>query len=152
MKRIHNFIEKIVSSQYFKRTYILRYKAKNPDDRIFLENLYEKRKNIVSKEMDNEINTINKLKESYEFKVFEHGKMVEFYKKNPLASDFVKFCEFEQLQRKEMWTSKYFPFFIPPFITYKEYIWTRFRYLLLIATGVIFFKIGFHYGIKDSTM
>ena len=47
MKRIHNFIEKIVSSQYFKRTYILRYKAKNPDDRIFLENLYEKRKNIV---------------------------------------------------------------------------------------------------------
>ena len=42
MKRLHNFIEKIVNSLYYKRTYILRYKAKNPDDRVFLEDLYEK--------------------------------------------------------------------------------------------------------------
>ena len=102
--------------------------------------------------MNNEINTINKLKGSYDYKIFEHGKMVEFYKKNNLSSDFLKFCEFKQLEQKEMWTSKYFPLFIPPFITHKEYKWTRLRYLLLIAISVLFFKIGFHYGIKDSTL
>ena len=49
MKRINNFIEKIVNSLYYKRTYIFKYKAKNPDDRVFLEELYDKRKKIVKK-------------------------------------------------------------------------------------------------------
>jgi len=152
MKRINNFIEKIVNSLYYKRTYIFKYKAKNPDDRVFLEELYDKRKKIVNKDMENELNAINKMRESYEYKIYEHGKMVEFYHKNPLASDLVKFCDFKQLEKKEMWTSKYFPIFIPPFLTHKDYHWNKFRLILLIVIGVVFFKLGFHYGVKDSIL
>jgi hypothetical protein len=152
MKRINNFIEKIVNSLYYRRTYILKYKAKNPDERVFFEELFSKRKNIVNKDMENELNAINKTRESYEYKIYEHSKMVEFYHKNPLASDMVKFCDFKQLEKKDMWTSKYFPIFIPPFLTHKDYIWNKFRLLLLIVIGVIFFKLGFHYGVKDSIL
>ena len=152
MKLTHRLIEKIVNSLYYKRLFILRFKAKSPDDRIFIEDLYAKRKKIVSSEMDQEVNAIRKLKDSYEYKIYEHNKMFEFYQKNNLSSDFVKFCKFEQLERKDMWASKYFPIFIPLFVTHRDFSWNKFKIILLLFTGIISFKIGFHNGIKDSAL
>jgi hypothetical protein len=78
--------------------------------------------------------------------------MIEFYQKNPSAQHLLKHCEFKHLVEKERWTSKYFPFYIPPYEFYSEYSWNYWKYFLAIVIGIMFFKIGFHYGLRDSIL
>jgi hypothetical protein len=147
---LKSIYESIVESLRFSTRIRRLRKFRNPEDRQFMEDFLSKRKKIIEKNIQEEQKKINQLKDTYEYKVYNHYKKNEFHSSKKFASDFLKFCNFEIFNKKEKWTNSFF--FIRPYSSPKDYEWTKFKKFSLIFLMMIMFKVGFSFGFKDSLL
>ena len=140
--------EAIVESLRFSTRIRRLKKFRNPEDRQFMEDFLAKRKKIVENNMQEEQKKIKNLKDTYEYKVYNHFKKNEFHSNKKYASDFLKYCNFDIFYLKEKWTNSFF--YLRSYITPKDYEWTRFKKFSLIFLMIIMFKVGYSIGFKNS--
>jgi hypothetical protein len=122
----------------------------NPEIRELLEEFHKKKRIEVNKSLKEEENQIDKLKNSYEFKCFEHNRKVDFLKTKENSSEFIYYCNFDIYKDKKKWTRSRIFLYAP--ITPKEYLLNRSKKLLLIILGLFAFKFGLINGFKDSQL
>ena len=142
--------ERIIESLRFSARLRRIGKYRNPEDRQFFEDFMYKKKNIVENNLSEEINKIENIKNSYEYKVYEHFKKNEFLSSKKYSSDFLKYCKFDIFYNKKKWTNSIF--FVRPYHTPKDFQWTILNKIFLILSIIIFFKVGYSFGFKDSML
>lgn len=147
---IKSTYESIVESLRYSTRIRRLKKYRNPEDRQFMEDFLSKRKQIIEKNLQEEQKKISNLKDTYEYKVYNHYKKNEFLSNKKFSSDFLKFCKFEIFYKKKYWTNSLF--FFRPFMTQEDFQWTKLKKFLLIFLMGVFFKFGYLYGFKNSLL
>lgn len=141
-----NIIESLRYSSRIRRL----GKYRNPEDREFFEDFLNKKKKIVEKNLSEESKKIQALKNTYEYKVYEHFKKNEFLSTKKHASDFLKYCKFEIFYDKTRWTNSWF--YLRNFYTPNDFQWTKTKKFLFFILVILFFKIGYNFGLRDSLL
>lgn len=145
---IRKILEELVTSFRFSSKIRNQKKFRNPALRELIEDFHQKKRlNVTNSLKQDSINAEN-LKNSYEYKVFEFSKRLQFYSTKTKSSDFLKFCDFSFYKNKNMWTKSSFyyrHYQIPSDFLFK-------KKLLLFILAIIGFKLGYTNGFKDSTL
>ena len=123
----------------------------NPEIREVIENFHLKKQERVNTKLDVENKNISELKNTYEYKCFEHFRKIDYLKTKEKSSDFMDRCNFEFLSDKSMWT-KGKSFYPRYFIIPDDYKWTTIRKLIILISSLFLFKLGLINGKKDSTL
>lgn len=147
MKILQQMVESI---KFFAK---IRYRKVfvNPEIREVIENFHLKKQEKVANKLEIEVKNIQELKDTYEYKVFEHFRKIDYLKTKEKSSDFLHHCDFNFLKDKKMWTKG--KFFYPRFfITPEDYNFTKFKKFLIFLCSLFLFKLGLINGKKDSTL
>lgn len=142
--------ENIIESLRFSARIRRIGKWRNPEDREFFEDFLGQKRKYVEKNLDEEAKKIQSLKNSYEYKVYEHFKKNEFLSSKKHASDFLKYCKFDIFYDKSRWTNSLF--YNRNYYTPKDFQWTKSKKILFAMLMILFFKIGYNFGMKDSLL
>jgi hypothetical protein len=144
------FLKRISESVRFWQIKKYRKRYINPEIRELLENFYQKKRVQVDNSIKEEDKVIENIKNSYEYKSFEHFRKIEFLKTKEKSADFIKYCDFKIFFDKKRWTLG--PFFIRHFLTPKDFIFTKINFFFLFLLALFAFKLGLINGLKDSQL
>ncbi len=147
---LKSIYESIIESLRFSARLRRLGKYRNPEDREFFENFLEKKRKLVENNLSEEAKKIKALKNTYEYKVYEHFKKNEFLSSKKYASDFLKYCKFDIFYDRKKWTNSIL--FYRYYFTPKDFQWTKSKKFILIMLMILFFKIGYNFGFRDSLL
>lgn len=147
---LKSIYEGIIESLRFSARLRRIGKYRNPEDRQFFDDFLGKKRIIVEKNLNEETKKIEELKNTYEYKVYQHYKKNEFLSNKKFSSDFLKYCKFDIFYDKKRWTNSIF--YIRHYFSPKEFEWTRGKKFIFILLSILFFKIGYKFGFKDSML
>jgi hypothetical protein len=127
-----------------------RKKQINPEIREILEDYHTRKRQNVNKLLVEEEIKINTIKNTYEYKCFEHFQKINFLKTKENSDEFVLYCNFDIMNEKSRWTRS--PIFFRYFHIPRDFMLNIFRKLILFLTALFFFKLGLIHGYKDSLL
>lgn len=150
MNKIRKYLEQVVDSLKLSANIRVHRKIKDQDFRQVVEEFKQLKRVKVNKQMKEEEVIVKSLRDTYEFKCFEHNRKSEVLGPIKKADFFMKFCTFPRYYMKEMWTkSRHFEreYELP-----KDFQWNKAKILTLLLFSVLLFKFGYRNGIKDSVL
>ncbi len=145
-----NFLERVSQSILFWANMRYRKMQINPEIREIVEDFHKRKRIEVNKSLNDEEKHIDKLKNSYEYKCFEHYRKLDFLKTKEKSSEFIYYCNFDIYKDRKKWTRG--KFFINTPSTPKDFLLNKFRKILLVILGLLAFKFGLINGFKDSQL
>jgi len=150
MKKFYDLFLQVIESRRFSRVVRKLSYYRNPAERELFDEIRTKTTIKTNQNLKSKTSQLEQIKNSYEYKIFEHSKMVEFYNQKRDASEFVKYLDSSLFENKKMWTKSMW--FVRPFFIHEDYE-RSFTFKLLLGLGIIVaFKFGFFNGFKDSTL
>jgi hypothetical protein len=147
MKILQRMVESI---RFFAK---IRYKKVfvNPEIREVIEDYNLRKQDKVKKKLEIEEKNIDLLKETYEYKCYEHFHKIDYLKTKEKSEDFLHRCKFDFLTDKKMLTKGKF-FYPKYFISPEDYKWTKLKKLFILVASLVLFKLGLINGKKDSLL
>ncbi len=142
-------------SQSVRYWSIMKYRTKyiNPEIRELLEDFNQKKRIKINNQIVEDESQVEKIKETYEYKVFQHFEKINFFKSKEKSSDFLQYCDFKIFYEKERWTNGWHNLFYTRIRhTPKDFVFTKFSKILLFFLALFAFKLGFTNGYKDSKL
>jgi hypothetical protein len=146
------FLEQMQESLFFLLRKKVLGNSRNPEIRELIDDFNQKKRNEFNKTQEREDKNISKLQNSYEYKVFEHYKKVDFLSSKRYSADFLKYCKFDIYYDRTKWLSSNFIPFIRHYYTPRDFIRGKYFYLFLFLSILLFFKMGYYSGYKDSIL
>jgi hypothetical protein len=122
----------------------------NPEIKEIMQGVMSKKRKEDVAKIEEDLKVLERLRNSYEYKVFEHYNKIEFESNKKLGSDFLKYCEFKQFDMKEKWTKGIF--FTRYFPKYHDYHMNKVKKIMLFLVALILFKVGWNSGFKHSML
>lgn len=149
---MRKILEQLVYSLKFTSTKYVRRKTINPEIKELMEDYFHKKRILVNQKEKEDNRIEHKLKDSYEYKCYEHFAKIDFLKNKEKASDFLKYCKFDHFKDKKMWSKSKFPFFNRKYAVPSDFLWTKLEKIIFVILVFFAFKFGFLNGYKDSML
>ena len=152
MKKFYDLFIQVIESRRFSRVVRKLSYYRNPIEKELFEEIRTKKTKQTNQELNSKDMQLKKLQNSYEYKVFEHSKKVEYWDKNRRGADLIKFLDTSlyESNNKKMWTKS--SLFIRSYNLDKDYVKPWFWKFSLFLACIVAFKFGFHNGFKDSNL